>query len=222
MASSTLTYLDSYCERAGQAGALAEPLNLVTNIAFVVAAFALWRLWRTTPGHSFRREWDVLLLSALLAIIGLGSAAWHYVPNRYSLLMDVIPIGLFMNVYLLSGAARLLRWRWLGAGALFAAFQALTFASETYVPREFLGGSIMYGPAFAVLLFLAFMLWRRGAESWRTVMMATGLFTLSLTLRTLDMPLCVDIPLGTHFLWHLLNAGLLYLLMRALMANIRR
>jgi hypothetical protein len=217
MAATTLTYLDSYCERAGEAGAWAEPLNLLTNLAFILAAFALWRLWRITPGRSFRNEWDILLLLFLLALIGLGSAAWHYLPNRYSLLMDVIPIGLFMNIYLLSAAVRLLRWRWVGTLGLFAAFQILTYLTETHVPAGFLGGSMMYGPAYAVLVFFAAMLWRKSEGQGRIVLAATALFTLSITLRTLDMPLCATVPLGTHFLWHMLNALVLYLLMRALM-----
>ena len=44
---------------------------------------------------------------------------------------------------------------------------------------------------------------------------ATGLFAISLTLRQLDGPLCPAWPLGTHFGWHLCNAAVLYLLVRA-------
>jgi hypothetical protein len=44
---------------------------------------------------------------------------------------------------------------------------------------------------------------------------ATAVFLLSFSARTLDMQICSVFPLGTHFLWHLLNATLLYLLVRA-------
>lgn len=222
MVANTLTYLDYYCERAGATGAWAEPLNLLTNLAFIVAAFALARLWRAVPGHRLRREWDIALLLFLLAVIGCGSAAWHYLPNRYSLLMDVIPIGLFINIYLLSGSVRLLRWRWRGALGLFVAFQGLSYLCETRLPPGMLGGSMMYAPAFAALLFFTAILWHRGDIRARIVAAAAGLFTLSLSLRTLDMPLCGAFPLGTHFLWHLLNALVLYLLIRALMVDTRR
>ncbi len=46
----------------------------------------------------------------------------------------------------------------------------------------------------------------------RALLLAGGLFTLSLTLRTLDQPLCSAWPYGLHFLWHLLNATVLGLL----------
>jgi len=51
---------------------------------------------------------------------------------------------------------------------------------------------------------------------------AAGLFALSVMLRTLDRSLCGGFPLGTHFLWHLLNAVLLYLLLTGLIRYGRR
>jgi hypothetical protein len=38
---------------------------------------------------------------------------------------------------------------------------------------------------------------------------------MSLIFRSIDMAVCPELPLGTHFLWHLLNAVVLYLLLRA-------
>ena len=54
-------FVDSYCERL-DAGLLAEPVNLVSNGAFLVMACWLWP--RTQPGSGTRR----------LAAIGLGLA----------------------------------------------------------------------------------------------------------------------------------------------------
>jgi len=39
-------------------------------------------------------------------------------------------------------------------------------------------------------------------------------FFAAFAARSSDMPVCDSFPLGTHFLWHLLNATLLYLLVR--------
>jgi len=44
---------------------------------------------------------------------------------------------------------------------------------------------------------------------------ATGVFLISFAARTLDARVCAAFPLGTHFLWHLLNASLLFILIRA-------
>lgn len=35
------------------------------------------------------------------------------------------------------------------------------------------------------------------------------MLTTSITARALDEPLCGACPLGTHFLWHLVNAAML-------------
>jgi hypothetical protein len=49
---------------------------------------------------------------------------------------------------------------------------------------------------------------------------AAAVFTISITLRSLDMALCEHMVLagrkiGTHFSWHILNALTLFLLLRA-------
>ena len=60
--------IDAYCERLG-AGFWAEPLNAVSNLAFLVAAAAGIALWRRAGGS----DRPVLLLAGLVAIIGIGS-----------------------------------------------------------------------------------------------------------------------------------------------------
>jgi hypothetical protein len=56
----------------------------------------------------------------------------------------------------------------------------------------------------------------------RKMIVAACLFVVALSLRTLDMHLCPSFPLGTHFLWHLLNALLLYLLLRLVILHAPR
>ncbi len=45
-------------------------------------------------------------------------------------------------------------------------------------------------------------------------------FLISLTFRTLDRDICTSLPLGTHFIWHLMNgamiAALLQLMIRVM------
>ena len=41
------------------------------------------------------------------------------------------------------------------------------------------------------------------------------LFLVSLTARTLDRSACAILPIGTHALWHILNAAVLYALVAA-------
>jgi hypothetical protein len=54
------------------------------------------------------------------------------------------------------------------------------------------------------------------------ILAAAGLFAVSLAFRTADLPLCATLPSGTHFLWHILNAAVLYSLVRTMMRHGRR
>jgi hypothetical protein len=50
----------------------------------------------------------------------------------------------------------------------------------------------------------------------KTFFCAAALFVLSFALRTIDMPACSYLPIGTHYFWHIFNAAVLFLLVRAL------
>jgi hypothetical protein len=45
--------------------------------------------------------------------------------------------------------------------------------------------------------------------------LAAAVFVISLAFRTVDRAVCGTFPLGTHFIWHLLNAVVLFVLLRA-------
>jgi hypothetical protein len=207
-----------YCERT-QPGLLDEPLNLVTNVAFVVAGLlAAWR-WREQEGLTLKNGWDIALLIGLLFAIGIGSALFHAFANGWSLVADVVPILLFINVYLVSWLYRVLAAPVWAILAIFAAYQGINYGSALVVDPSAFKGSAGYLPA---LLFLASMwlwLWRRRHGMAKTLGLATGLFALSLAFRTIDQGVCDVLPTGSHFLWHLLNGLLLYLLVSGLIRH---
>jgi hypothetical protein len=208
--------LDVYCERAGAAGLWAEPLNAVTNLAFVVAAAVVGLRLLRSPGIKWLRNWDLWLLTLLLAAIGIGSGLWHTFATRWGLLADVVPITLFINLYLLTFGWRVLGLRGVRLLLLWLAYQAGSIGLLALVPADALNGSVGYLPALAFLVAFAIWLYRADQPLWRTVAVAAGLFVVSLTFRTLDSAFCAALPFGTHFLWHLLNAFLLFLLLDGL------
>ena len=67
-----LAAVDGYCERLGP-GLWAEPVNAVTNAAFLVAAAVMW--WRCAG------LWWSRALCAVLAAIGVGSGLFHTFAN---------------------------------------------------------------------------------------------------------------------------------------------
>lgn len=216
---STLTYLDAYCERAGDPALWAEPLNAITNLFFIWFAYKSVQLLRSMPEHSLRRMGDVWALAAAMFAIGIGSGLWHTHATQSTMLADVIPIGIFINIYIFSLFIRLAGWRWWQALGVWLVFQGATVASEMYLPREMLNGSIMYGPPLLMLGFGTFWLWLKQRESWRELGFISLLFLASLTFRTIDLMVCTTFFMGTHFIWHMINAVVLYRLVKLLVAN---
>ncbi len=208
------TQIDGYCERLTPAF-WAEPVNALTNLAFLLAAAVAWhharRIGQLRPA--------IAALCLLLACIGLGSFAFHSFATRWAALADVLPIQLFSLVALVTGLHR-----FTGAvpgrtglltGLTLAALVAATWALAQIAPPQ-LRGAVGYAPAWLALWGFAVLTAVQGSPLARAMATAALVFTVSLTARTLDAPLCDVLPMGTHWLWHLLNAVTLALVVRVL------
>jgi hypothetical protein len=204
--------LDLYCERLAP-GLAGEPLNALSNLGFFIAAWAVWRFARA--GRSLNVGAWVLI--ALIGAIGLGSTLFHTFANSATHLLDTTPILVFQLAFLWLYARDALRWPRPAAFALVLVF----LAAGLYVRRypEIWNGSFTYIPAWVTLLALGAVHWHRRLAGRYDLLGASALLALSLFFRTIDLAACAALPVGTHFLWHLLNAGVLYLCARALLRN---
>ncbi|MFN4167700.1 MAG: ceramidase domain-containing protein [Pannonibacter phragmitetus] len=203
--------LNNYCERL-DAGFWSEPVNAITNASFILAALVAFLMWRKrAPG-----DWLALALILITLATGIGSFLFHTFANRWSLLADVIPIALFIHVYLFAALNRFLglRWYW-AAGITGLFFVASPFAGRLFAPL--VGSSAGYLPALAAIFIVAALAWRSSARLAKGLAAAGVVFAASLTFRTLDMPVCDSLALGTHFMWHILNGLVLFLLLRLLL-----
>lgn len=218
MSDTTLSYLDGYCERAGLPGLMAEPVDVISNLGFILAAWFALKAFRK-QGWTLKDGWDLALLTLLLFGIGIGSGLWHGFAERWAMLWDVIPILLFINLYLLSFFLRVLRLKRPMVIGCWLLFQAANLASEALLPRGLLNGSIMYVPTWGTLALIVLYLKYKHHPATRNVAITLGIFTLSLLFRTVDMAICPIVPLGTHFLWHILNSVVLYRLLRLLIVR---
>ena len=205
----------NYSERTGP-GLFDEPLNAVTNAAFLIAAWAVWRLARR------RRALDGAsgVLIALLIAIGIGSTLYHMFANEWSRLLDVLPILLFQLFCTWLYAREVMCAGAFGAVGILAAYVGIGLLTAQ-LPHDALNGSLQYAPAWLFLLLLG--TYHRAAnkpERW-VMLAAAGVFTLSLFFRTIDLQMAGVFPPGTHFLWHILNGGTLYLTARAVVVGRR-
>ncbi|MFN3722198.1 MAG: ceramidase domain-containing protein [Paracoccaceae bacterium] len=214
--------VDIYCERTSTAY-WAEPVNALTNAAFLLAA-----LWGAVEARR-RGTADPLtwLLIGMAALIGVGSFLFHTHATRWSELADTLPIWSFVAVFVLTAmrriggmpAAKVARV----AGLVIAgAVLTLVFlasgegADAARTAPDPLNGSGQYAPALLALVVFSGLSWWRDHRAAPWVAAATGVFVVSLVFRTLDRDICATLPLGTHFLWHLLNGLMIGLLLQML------
>lgn len=206
-------YIDIYCERLGP-GFLAEPVNAVTNLAFFIAAFCAYRLAKKRSALNTQTR----ILIVLLCAIGAGSTLFHTLATHAAQRSDVIPILLYQVAFIVFYATYVMRLDALKTALMFVAFIVASVAFDQ-VPADIANGSAGYFPALAFLTGLGMWHARHIKEECNILLYAALLFIVSLTFRTLDMALCPNWPLGTHFLWHVLNGILLYLTARAYIMN---
>lgn len=190
--------IDGYCERI-DFSFWAEPVNALTNAAFVIAAVALWPRTKNEP--------LARALCVILALIGLGSFLFHTFATQWAALADVLPIVAYILLYIFAINRAILRWPlWaaLWGTAAFIPFAALTAPLFQRLPG--FDVSAFYWPVPTLILIYAAAI--RGSLG-RDLAIGAGLLILSLIARSADMAVCDGFPLGTHFLWHIFNGIML-------------
>jgi hypothetical protein len=205
-------YIDNYCERLAP-GLWGEPANAVTNAAFLIASALLVRLLVRTPE---RVPVSVWLLPVTTGVVGLCSLAFHTLATRFTGLLDTLSIAVFILIAVTVTVNRVWsvpwRWAWIAAPGYLAVAAALTAALAAAGGAPILGG---YLSALLVLIGFGVAIRATAPAPMRPfgvlLLWAAALFAVSLTLRTVDGPLCTALPIGTHFLWHCLNATVLFL-----------
>jgi len=123
--------VDLYCERV-DASFWAEPVNALTNAAFLIAAAVAYGQWRAGGG----RDRPALALILLTAVVGAGSFIFHTFATRGAALFDTIPIAVFIYGYLLLALRRFLSLSLVWTLVLLAAFAAASQALAAVVPRH--------------------------------------------------------------------------------------
>ncbi|MBA3911862.1 MAG: hypothetical protein C0524_18785 [Rhodobacter sp.] len=200
--------VDGYCERVAS-GFWGEPFNTLTGLAFLgvgLAAFA------RGPFGDDRRA------AAALVLVGVASAAQH----GFSVVL-VVWTDIAANLLYLVLLGVLLLRRLAGAGAVASVFAALSAVAVVNQMLQSVGIRTAFGiwaDMFVVLMLVLFgaalaMRARHPATACR-IALAAAVLAGGLPFRFLDGGLCDIWPLGTHGIWHLVNATSAALLLSAL------
>ena len=192
---------DSYCERTDFTY-WSEPLNAVTNLAFILVAIVMWRRSDgAIPGR---------VLSAILFAIGIGSYLFHTHATVWAVLLDITPILMFSLTYIFLANRDywgLPVWSSALGAAFYIPYSAGVGSLFGMVP--FFETSSQYWPLPLLIFAYAVLLRDRWPTTSRNLALGASLLCVSLVFRSLDEPLCDVFPLGTHTAWHILNAAML-------------
>lgn len=194
------TPINAYCERL-DASFWAEPINAITNLAFLIAA--IW-VWPRTKGLPLAQALAVILFS-----IGLGSFLFHTFATLGAALLDVTPIAAFILLYLFAVHRDIIGlglWQALAATALFFPFAAIVVPVLNTLPFFQISGFYWTVPILLVAYGLAL---HKIPGIRRGFLTGAAILAASITARSFDETLCNVLPFGTHFLWHILNGAML-------------
>ena len=205
--------VDLYCERIDP-GFWAEPVNAFTNIGFV---FAAWFTWRFAV-HKQVQDSGIATMTGMIAAIGIGSFLFHTMATPLTRWLDIIPIFVFQLLYIGFYTRRIINLPVAVIGILLLVFVAAAIYGRQF--PDVVNGSLIYAPALLVIIILGWYHYQGRKVERGLLLGAASIFLLSIFFRSIDNMICSRFILGTHFLWHILNAVVIYLAMRALIANL--
>ncbi len=200
----------AYCERTSRDGT-SEPWNAVSNFAFFIVAFFIYRLFKKQS--ALRRNFWILLFLAVF--IGFGSLLWHTIPNPLTHFLDAGPIWLFIAIFVYEIFRFISKSKKLALLSIL--FIAIVQISVTIWFPQFLNGSLRHainGVIFAVISFLFIKKYR--FVSLNLVSALTS-YIVAIYFRTIDNEICSIIPTGSHFLWHIFNSLAIYFSLKILL-----
>lgn len=203
-------YRESPADPAAVVGWAAEPWNAATAGVFVLLVV----VWTVRLRGRFRRFPFVSASLPVLLAGGVGGTLYHAFRTRQAyFLLDVIPISLLGLAGAIYLAVRL--GRGVGAGkvilvvaGVLVGYVAVNAVFFSLLPTEFptVTVSLSYASLAVVLLIPLFItLVRTRFRDAGLVWAGLACFALALVCRLVDP--VAPLPMGTHWLWHLLGAG---------------
>ena len=210
--------IDNYCERLTPE-MWAEPVNALSNVAILIVGL-IGRIWTHRLPDGISRGWPYALASLVMAV-AVGSFLFHTFAQFWSMLADQIPILVFSVVFFGFTLKKVFKLSTL-VTVIILVFYVVFGVWLRGLGDEVLNGSLTYANALLGLVASGVVLWQTSHPLAGYYLSASGVFITALVLRTVDAAVCDQMAIGTHFLWHLLIAVLLWLLLRACIEHQRR
>lgn len=184
-----------YCELGNL-----QLLNVITSFFFIIFAFLSYRKTKNK------------FLPILLSLVGISSALWHLTSFAWADLLDTGSIAIFClaTTYLLFSKIFTSKIH------VVLSLVVLVLLSFFIEQVSIMNGSLVYIFLFFILLIPGLIYLKKAPIVRRYMVLALVVFGLAIVFRILDPVLCEYVPMGTHFIWHILMALVGYYLILVL------
>lgn len=180
---------------------VAEPWNAVSSLAILFPAL----YWGIRLRGEFSRFPFLYSCMPLLLLGGLGSTLYHaFRSSNLLLMLDVLPTALLMILIGIYFWFKVLPVWW-QVFSIVLPLTATRFVLFELMPPEmavnlgyFISGTSIFLP---VLIYLK----RSHFAHYQDIVLSIGFLSASLLFRDLDHRVGALLPMGSHFLWHLLS-----------------
>lgn len=205
--------INIYCERT-DFSLWSEPLNFLSNAGFFLASYAAYQ---KAKSQNCLHEPFVLCAIILSALIGVGSGLFHSLATLWAQGADILGIGVYVLCFLAFWNLKALQLNRTQLGLSFLGL-IVTTAGFVALLEPMLGESSAYLGILCYLVFLGIKERQLPAKQ-SYLLKASVIFAISIVFRTIDLAICDHVPMGTHFIWHGLNALVIFLSLSSLLSQ---
>ncbi len=151
------------------------------------------------------------LLIGNLFLIGIGSFLFHTFAQQWAGIADVVPILLFILLYIFFATRRFLGQSTLISSIAVIGFLPFAIGSSWLIGLILgpLNGSTIYASVALLIAIYGLILIQKDRKSANGLLIGAAILTISISFRSIDQTICSQFPLGSHFLWHILNGLML-------------
>jgi len=198
------------CERSNL-GFFVEPLNAISNIAFIFAGVGIYQL--LAKNRVQKVEYRSLFI--LIFLVGFGSFLWHATRNFYALILDAVPVALSFAIITYIFLGKLIGNKLISLLIALLLIPTRFFISS-FAPTDIVSSlvrNLINATVFLLLIVWAFRKCGKIALEGTIVLI---IYLIAITMRSIDLQVCPTFYLGTHSLWHIFNALAVYLTVKFL------
>jgi len=180
---------------------ISEPWNAISSLAILLPAV----YWAIRLKGDIRNYTFMYYCMPLLFLGGLGSTLFHaFRASHWLLLMDVLPTALLTLSVSIYFWIKVMRKIWLVPLVFLPVFGFRLAIIHSFPGVDTVNvGYLITG--IMIFLPLIFYLFQSAFRYWTDIIFSVLLLILSLVFRERDHALTTWLPMGSHFLWHILS-----------------